>query len=94
MLTSFEPIPAHPGYFVSPSGQFRRGYTKIISTPRNAAGNLLFVVQQDGKRKWYLAHRIVAAVFLGDVTGKIVRFRNGDPTDIRVENLEIVGAPM
>lgn len=43
----------------------------------------------DGKSKTMLVHRLVAAAFLGDISGVEVNHKNGITNDNNVENLEI-----
>lgn len=80
----------HPGYFVSNLGRFRRGKTKMLATPTNNKGYCVFGVSQDGRRKYYSAHRLVAEYFIGSVDGMEVNHKNFDKKDNRAENLEIV----
>lgn len=86
----FVELKEHPGYFVSNMGRFRKGFTKILSTPTTQRGYCTFSVCQDGKRKFYAAHRIVAETFIGNLDGKEVNHKNFIKTDNRVENLEVV----
>jgi hypothetical protein len=80
----------HPGYFVSNMGRFRRGNTKILATPISTKGYPVFSVSQDGKRKYYMAHRLIAEHFIGSVEGKEINHKNFNKADNRAENLEIV----
>lgn len=40
-------------------------------------------------KHYFFVHRVVATAFIGDPTGKEINHKNGDPSDNRVENLEI-----
>lgn len=40
-------------------------------------------------KKWFLIHRLVAEKFIGSVENKIVHHKNNNPSDNRIENLEI-----
>jgi hypothetical protein len=40
-------------------------------------------------KKWFLVHRLVAEKFIGDINNKVVHHKNNNPSDNRVDNLEI-----
>lgn len=80
------------GYFeISSCGRLRNIKTNFIR--KESIDNLGYVnygIAANGKTRRDRAHRMVAEVFLGDPTGFVVDHLNGNRSDNRVENLEIV----
>lgn len=81
------------GYFVSSWGRIRSPNNGIIKgTVRD--GYLVLTINHDpgsGKpRSTYLLHRIVALLFIGDISEKVVNHIDGIRANPRWDNLEIV----
>lgn len=89
-MEEFREIKNHPGYFVSNLGRIRKGNDKIMSTPTNSKGYVIFVAMLNGKRVSRALHRVVAEAFLGDIAGAEVDHLDFDKTNNAVSNLEIV----
>lgn len=99
----WKPIPNYVGYYeVSSYGNIRRirpskgtRVGKIVKPyiakgPNAATAYARIVLYVDTKYKTELVHRLVAHAFIGDIAGLEVNHLNGDGTDNRVSNLEIV----
>lgn len=68
-------------------------YSELIMKPTQAHNGYMLIGLCDklGKVKRFGVHRIVASAFIGEIPNKYeVNHINGDKTDNRVENLEIV----
>ena len=73
-------------YKVSNDGQICNEITgTIYKLGKNSIGYSIVKVNN----KWFLVHRLVAENFIGSIEGKIVHHKNNNPSDNRVENLEI-----
>jgi hypothetical protein len=81
-------IVSAPGYEVSSLGRFRRGLKEVKGTP-SANGYRHIGLTVGGKQKWFLAHRLVAEVFLSNKEGHpVVNHKDGDRLNNSVVNLE------
>lgn len=77
-----------PGYRVTPDGKvFSVRSNRFIYLDENRHGYHRVRLTK-GKRFW--VHRLVAAAFIGDVSGLSVHHVNGVRNDNRVENLRIM----
>lgn len=86
----FKEIPNMPGYFASSLGRIRRGNDKIISLHETPKGYLKVQIMMNGVRHSLSVHRVIASVFLGDITGMEVDHLDFNKKNNFVENLEIV----
>jgi len=86
----FLPINNLPGYFISSLGRVRKGLSMFLSTPKTPKGYHVIQVMQNGKRTRHLLHRVVAAHFIGDITGLEVDHLDFNKSNNCVQNLEIV----
>jgi len=95
----YREIPGYPGYHVSRNGNVlstRQGVAKDASAPGSVRilkpSNVVVITNKDGQRA-IQPHRLVAVAFLGlsiDPQATVaIRFANGNPADIRPENLVI-----
>src|SRR6267378_1768438 len=93
-------IPSFSGYSVSDKGRFRRktlsGYRELRGREDRLGYQSVGLVR-DGKQIWYLAHRVIAAVFLNAEqlsapAGKFltVNHKDRNKTNNHIENLELV----
>lgn len=79
---------AAPGYFVSDLGRVRSPRGRILAPQSNGRYGYLFI--KLGRGRSHYVHRLVAAAFIGDVTGLDVEHSDGDTSNNRVTNLQIV----
>ena len=86
----FKEIPSLPGYFASNQGRIRRGNDKIISLHETPKGYLKAQIMMNRVMHTLAVHRVIAQVFLGDVTGMEVDHLDFNKKNNSVENLEIV----
>lgn len=90
----FFEIPGFGDYMVSRCGLFlsvKRSKYKILNSSLNGNGYNVVHLFKNGKRNVFQAHRIVAAVFLGNPENKPeVNHINGVKSDNRANNLEWV----
>jgi hypothetical protein len=86
----WRPIPSIPDAFASNIGRIRaNGLLRALFKATN--GRLMCCFATAGKRKNYIAHRLVASAFLGECpAGKEVNHIDGNPLNNRPENLEYV----
>jgi len=95
-------IPGFPDYFISEDSEVfstlstgprtknrKRKFLQLKPTLSGAGYYIVELVRTDGTQKILLLHRLLAATFIGDIEGKIVRHLNDTPTDNRLENLTI-----
>ncbi len=84
------PIPSFPTYSITSTGRILNSYGMTL-TPY-LKNNYLFVgLEKDHKRGGVPIHRCVVEAFIGPISrNDCVIHRNGDVTDNRLENLEIV----
>ena len=97
--TSFKEIPGLNGkYFISRTGDVLsliRGYPKLMTPVKSSTGYLqLYLVVEYGKQKTFPVHRLVVKTYILESDkwpkGKVTDHINGNKTDNRVENLELV----
>jgi hypothetical protein len=99
----FKPSPGYAAYEISSDGETIRRLTD--SPHRNfKAGHVMKqrlrlngykqipLVNDDGKKKYLLVHRLVAAAFIGSLGDKQINHKDGVKTNNAVENLELVSA--
>lgn len=78
-----------PGYEGSTEGRIRNIRTQYIQKLiPNEKGYLKVGLYKDKKRHPVRAGRIIAETFLGEHPGMDVRYKDGDRTNISVDNLE------
>jgi hypothetical protein len=95
--------PSYPGYSVSSYGRVRsdgrvvlrrgRPYPireRILATSRHTQGYVSVGVYVNNVHTKELVHRLVAQTFLDPHDDKVVNHKNGDKTDNRITNLEVV----
>lgn len=71
-------------------GQKRIAKERVLNQKTDKDGYKRVTLHSESKRKYVFVHRLVAAAFLGDITGFEINHKNGIKDDNRVENLEIV----
>lgn len=80
-------------YQVSDLGRVRSkkyGYWRVMKGVKSKVGYLLVGLWKDGKKKWFLVHRLVAKAFIDNdnILNDQVNHRNEVKTDNRAVNLE------
>jgi hypothetical protein len=86
-------IPFAPDYEACEAGRIRRSDTRAeIAPQRQADGYRKVWLVVDGRSRAFRLHRVIAAVFIGDVTGRHVDHRNRRRGDNRARNLRICEA--
>ena len=90
MTEQWKDIPGFEGlYSVSDQGRVKGRYKEFLSACPAHEGYLMVSCFKGNKRKVLSLHRLVAALFLPNPGNlPLVRHKNGDKTDNRVENLE------
>jgi hypothetical protein len=87
----FRPIPGFPDYLVSNYGKFRSLRSgNTLSGTLDPSGHVSVGASNANGKKVLKASRVVAEVFLGPANGRLVRHRNGNNSDNRLNNLEYV----
>lgn len=91
-MVEWKPVPGFDGaYEASTDGDIRSLRTgKLLPKKKMGAGYIKADLHANGDRRQTSAHRVIAATFIGSVDGFEVNHINGDKTDNRVCNLEIV----
>lgn len=80
-------------YQVSDLGRVRSrksGEWRVLKVVKSMVGYLLVGLWKDGKKKWFLVHRLVADAFIenDDIGKNEINHINEDKTDNRATNLE------
>ena len=81
------------GYKISSWGRIMSPYNEIIKGTNKDGYIALTINERPGsgdKRVTYLLHRLVASLFIGDITGKDVNHIDGIRNNPRLDNLEII----
>lgn len=91
-IKQMKPIPDFPNYKISPKGEvYSINYKKILKSHINPDGYETIQLQNKGKKKDYLMHRLVAMAFIINSDNKqYVNHKNGNKLDNKIENLEWV----
>lgn len=89
---AWKPVVGFEGlYSVSTNGDIVNNKTgKQIAKNSTGAGYIKADLFKDGLRTQTSAHRVVAAAFLGSLEGKEVNHKDGDKTNNKLSNLELV----
>lgn len=83
-------------YLVSPNGEVysKKTGSLIFQADNESRGNRFYkrvkLYNEHGIRKHYYVHRIVASLFIGDITGMSVDHIDGNQANNNVSNLRIV----
>lgn len=87
-------IKGYPGYYISDYGRiksFKKGKAKILKPRKRKNGYLDVNLCNDGQKKKFLIHRLIAEAFLLNPENKPeINHKNGVKTDNHVKNLEWV----
>lgn len=85
----WKPLKNFPSYNGSSEGRIMNVKTrKIIKTFMNDKGYVQVYLRKNNKQYNVRAARILAETFLGEHPGMDVSYKNGDRTDVTVDNLE------
>ena len=83
--TCYYPIPTHPDYYISQTGDiFSAKRHKILKPWLNSNGRYTIRL---GRGKNLFIHRLVALTFLGEPNGLVVRHLDGNPLNNSITNL-------
>jgi hypothetical protein len=88
---NFRPIPGHPGYHISASGEIYSSKSSKVMSPGRCGKYLQIAFTNLGDKKVYryLIHRLVADVFIGPCPdGMEVCHIDGNPHNNHVNNLK------
>lgn len=93
-LSKFKPVPEHPQYLVSESGEVYSTLTNKLFTKRvNSAGYYQTCFWLEGKNKYFLVSRVVASAYLGmslyDETVEVDHIDN-DKSNNHYTNLQVL----
>ena len=85
----WKPIKNFPSYNGSTEGRIMNIKTqRILKTFLNNDGYLQVCLRKNGKQYTVKVGRVIAETFLGEHPGMDVSYKNGDRSDICVDNLE------
>lgn len=88
-METWKPLHNFPGYEGSSEGRIKNIRTQYILHPKpDHRGCLKVGLYKRGKRHSVKVRRIMAKTFLGDHPGMDVRHKDGDQTNVAVNNLE------
>ena len=88
-MEDWKPLHNFPGYEGSTEGRIRNVRTQHILKPKpDERGCLKVGLYKDRKRHSTRVRRVIAKTFLGDYPGMDVRHKDGDRTNVSVDNLE------
>lgn len=96
-MSSFVIISESPLYMINPCGDVYSIKSKRKLKPWNKSsrkGNpyKYISIKINGEFKKIPVHRLVASAFIGDITGKMINHIDGNPSNNKLENLEICTA--
>lgn len=83
-------VPNFDGYYVDNLGvvfSTKMGFKRVLKPSLNNSGYYQIGLTEDGKRKYFLIHRLVMLVFQGESSLQ-VNHMNGVKTNNRLDNLE------
>lgn len=84
-------VPDYPLYEINLEGQVRNAKTKRLRTPR--AGKYIPVNTTGQSGQFHIA-KMMVRVFLGvDVHWTLIRYKDGDPTNVAMSNLIVLDHP-
>lgn len=88
-MESWKPLRNFPSYNGSSEGRIMNVRTQKIQKPiADKNGCLKVSLYKNGKRYSVKVHRAIAETFLGYHPGMDVRLRDGDKSNIHIDNLE------
>lgn len=87
-------IDEFPGYFISDEGQvWSNKTTRLLKLSTDKDGYQIATLYRDGRYKKCKVHRLVVQAFIGgDIENLQVNHKDEDPSNNKVENLEICDA--
>jgi hypothetical protein len=91
-VSNFGRVKSLPKEWVSGRG-IKKHNGKILKGGKNSSGHLIVCLSKDSIKRTFCAHQLVAMAFLGHIPNRmelVVDHINDDPSDNRVENLQIV----
>lgn len=84
---TFQPIHAHPGYYISNQGRVRKNTKTFPALFTLPSGAVIVDIRVEGVSRRYRVARLVYAAFLGNCEGFDVLHKDGDKTNCKAENL-------
>lgn len=85
----WKPLKNFPSYNGSNEGRIMNTKTqRIMKTFMNSEGYILVCLRKNNKQCTVRVARVIAETFLGEQPGMDVTYKNGDRSDIFVDNLE------
>lgn len=87
MKEVFEPIPAHPGYYISDLGRVRKNTKTFPALFTLPSGAVIVDIRVEGVSRRYRVARLVYAAFVGDCEGFDMLHHDGNKSNCKAENL-------
>lgn len=85
----WKPLKDFPSYNGSSEGRIMNIRTRrILKTRTNDRGYIQVCLRKNNQQYTVRVARILAETFLGEHPGMVVTYKNGDRSDVRVDNLE------
>lgn len=85
----WKPLKDFPSYNGSSEGRIMNIRTRrILKTCTNDRGYIQVCLRKNNQQYTVRVARILAETFLGERPGMVVAYKNGDRSDVRVDNLE------
>ena len=84
---TFKPIQTLPGFHVSDQGRVRKNANTFPALHVNKKGALTLHTRIEGKAKLHTVARLVYNAFVGDCTGVVVGYLDGNKLNCKADNL-------
>jgi hypothetical protein len=90
MTETFKPIPILLGFYVSDLGRIRKNSNTFPALHISSRGIVTLHTRIEGHNKCHTVARLVYNAFVGDCTGFVVGYLDGNKTNCKAENLYLL----